>query len=110
MESLISDYGIELDRLSKGEETTRAANSITKSKTLKYLDLIAMTIGSLNFHPDTLTVPITDIFDISSDSTNDELSNDHCHVCLLSRSEKFALFTRSMRSCRFLSYMCKSFI
>ena len=75
MESLnkvISDYDIELARLSKGEETTRAANSITKSKTkprkelresllnqtctsLEYLDVIAMTIGSLNFHPDTLT-------------------------------------------------------
>ena len=58
---------------------------------LEYLDLIAMTTGSLNFHPDTLTVLITDISDISSDSTNDELNNDHCHVCLLSRSENFAL-------------------
>ena len=44
---------------------------------------MAMTIGILNFHADMLTVPINDISDISmTDSTNDELNNDHCYVCL----------------------------
>ena len=38
-----------------------------------------------------LTIPINDISDISSDSTNDELNNDHCHVCLLPKSENFVL-------------------
>ena len=109
LNNVISDYDLELERLSKGEDTTRAANSITKAKTerrkelrenllnqtctpLEYLDSMEMTIGISNFHADMLTVPINDISDISmTDSTNDELNNDHCYVCLLPRPENFAL-------------------
>ena len=39
LNNIISDYDLELERLSKGEDTTRAANSITKAKTERRKEL-----------------------------------------------------------------------
>ena len=66
LENVISDYNVELQRLIQGDETTRGANSITKTKRISrntykekyingkfnsmgYLKNMASTIGSTNY-------------------------------------------------------------
>ena len=108
LNNVITDYDLELQRLLEGHETTRGSNSKTQCKTarrndykekylnntfsaLEFLDAITQTIGHGNLYSDATTIPvINDFFDVSVDE-EEEINCDRCHVCLLPRTQNFAL-------------------
>ena len=94
LNNIISDYDIELQRLSDGQDTTRGINKNNNTKiilrkdlrekfinqtytSLEYLDAMALTIGNENLNPSPLIVPINDILDTTN---NEDVIQDQCHV------------------------------
>ena len=112
LNNAITDYDIELQRSLENHETTSGTKSITKYKTarrneykekylnnsfssVEFLDAMALTIGHVNFCSDITTVPANSS-DISNDfsdlsANEEEINGDRCHVCLLPRTQNFAL-------------------
>ena len=108
LNNVITDYDLELQRLLEVHETTRGPISKTQCKTarrneykekylnntfsaLEFLDSITQTIGHGNLYSEATTIPvINDFFDVSVDE-GEEINCDRCHVCILPRSQNFAL-------------------
>ena len=85
LNSVITDYDLELQRLLEGHEATRGPNSKTQCKTalrneykdkylnntfsaLEFLDAMTQTIGHGNLYSDATTIPVTnDFLDVSAD-------------------------------------------
>ena len=108
LNSVITDYDLELKRLLEGHETTRGPNSKTQCKTalrneykdkylnntfsaLEFIDAMTQTIGHGNLYSNATTIPVTnDFLDVSADEV-EEIYCDRCHVCLLPITKNFAL-------------------
>ena len=115
LNSVITDYDLELQRLLEGHETTRGPNSKTHCKTalrneykdkylnntfsaLEFLDAMTQTIGHGNLYSDATTIPVTnDFLDVSADEV-EEIYCDRCNVCLLpiTKISHFCMTSTSM--------------